>query len=440
MLETDDHLAACPSCRHATFSARAGEPVIVSLLDREDPARAGAHLSFEDQEGFIEHTLPEGVLNRVRRHLAACDDCAADVADLREFRAQMQAKWSAEAAIDMSPGAFRPAARRWWLFGQAPSAITTALAAVLVIVGWQMPAGMVYMDYTPSATQQAPTRAIDVSKLPLPPKGKPPVKKPPAKPAGDNTIAKPPVDTGRPGTDNGTRPPRPRPDTGPKTHGDGSGKPTPEPRPPKHGATKPPKPPAGQNSTLKGLAATIGQMNAKRGGFAVADIGSGAIGKGGEEYHETSTFGPLQPANTNIRATQPRFLMVVDQPGDTYEVHIRPSEGSDIVLTPPARGGSPMEFQLGRALRTGDYTWWVESPSRRLRSRAVAFYVISRSTANKVDAELRKIKGNTPEALLAELRVYQKYNLQTDFADVLKNPVWSTVPGASSTIARYRSR
>jgi hypothetical protein len=126
MLAADDHVAACEQCRRLLVEC---EPVA-------DPAGVlaqlgQAHLTYEETEAYVEG-LAHGIeQRRVESHLDVCRQCRAEVADLRTFRGQLEARrarripaWLTAAAIAIAAGV------GWWWNAshRTPDLVAQALA------------------------------------------------------------------------------------------------------------------------------------------------------------------------------------------------------------------------------------------------------------------------------------------------------------------------
>src|ERR1700748_387235 len=84
LLEADDHLAECAACRSA-LEQHAGVGNAVQQLESAF-ATAEPHLEYEQVRLLADG---KAVSPEAARHTAACHACAREVAELRQFAAEM---------------------------------------------------------------------------------------------------------------------------------------------------------------------------------------------------------------------------------------------------------------------------------------------------------------------------------------------------------------
>jgi hypothetical protein len=90
LLDADDHLAACEMCRQ-----QLGDKQLVQATARSLRAELAAtrltHLAYEQLVAYVEGSLDQTDRETMESHLSLCAQCAAELADLRAFAAQMDA-------------------------------------------------------------------------------------------------------------------------------------------------------------------------------------------------------------------------------------------------------------------------------------------------------------------------------------------------------------
>jgi len=86
LLEFDDHLAVCPACRAALESEAQAGPLVAHL--QRSFVAVGRHLAYEQLRMLAEG---EAVPAEAKRHATNCAACMAEVAELRQFVAQVVA-------------------------------------------------------------------------------------------------------------------------------------------------------------------------------------------------------------------------------------------------------------------------------------------------------------------------------------------------------------
>lgn len=114
LLEVDDHLAACESCR-ARAAGLAGTADAVSGLGGA-LLPAGSHLGDEQVAAFVDGSLDARRRSDVQAHLRACADCAREVGELETWaRPRRRPRWGvyAAAAAAVLLVVLVPVASRW---------------------------------------------------------------------------------------------------------------------------------------------------------------------------------------------------------------------------------------------------------------------------------------------------------------------------------------
>ena len=85
-----DHIATCETCRAPLRDAKRSQVVRAALWADLQTARVAAeHLSYEQREAYVDETLDTIDRSTVESHLAFCPQCAAEIRDLRAFRAML---------------------------------------------------------------------------------------------------------------------------------------------------------------------------------------------------------------------------------------------------------------------------------------------------------------------------------------------------------------
>jgi anti-sigma factor RsiW len=93
LLAVEQHMSTCKSCRERVAGA-AGMQTCFSALKAgldDESASEPEHLTFEQMLAYAEETLDEAECDIVTSHLAVCDLCTREAADIRTFRSAMAA-------------------------------------------------------------------------------------------------------------------------------------------------------------------------------------------------------------------------------------------------------------------------------------------------------------------------------------------------------------
>lgn len=87
-LAAQSHVAACADCRArlaAAVEADAALPSIIHQVVGDDASEADSHLPYEQLALYVDGGLDEVGREIADGHLSFCEDCAADLADLRQY-------------------------------------------------------------------------------------------------------------------------------------------------------------------------------------------------------------------------------------------------------------------------------------------------------------------------------------------------------------------
>jgi anti-sigma factor RsiW len=136
-LAAQRHVAACADCRArlaAAVEADAALPSLLHQVARDDDFGADSHLPYEQLTLYVDGGLDEVEREMVDSHLLFCEDCAADLADLRQYvglAASAELKPSPRVAPAEAPTTWR---RLFALLSPFTSPLTAAAAAALVLI------------------------------------------------------------------------------------------------------------------------------------------------------------------------------------------------------------------------------------------------------------------------------------------------------------------
>lgn len=136
-LAAQRHVATCADCRarlSAASEADAALPSLLRQLARDDDLGADSHLPYEQLTLYVDGGLDEVEREIADSHLSFCEDCAADLADLRQYVGLAE-------SAELKPAPTRAAAdapttwrRLFALLGSFTSPLRAAAAAALVLV------------------------------------------------------------------------------------------------------------------------------------------------------------------------------------------------------------------------------------------------------------------------------------------------------------------
>ncbi|MET0647437.1 MAG: zf-HC2 domain-containing protein [Pyrinomonadaceae bacterium] len=188
-LAAQHHVAGCADCRARLAAAVEADAALPSLRKQMAPAEddafgADSHLSYEQLSLYVDGGLDEVEREIADSHLSFCEDCAADLADLRQYArlaASAEPTPAARPARDESPSFWRRFAALLGSFAR-PLPATAAAALVLITLGgvWLATRDGVAPPVDESArvrpeTNQAPTPAVAPEQKNVPSPTPPPV-------------------------------------------------------------------------------------------------------------------------------------------------------------------------------------------------------------------------------------------------------------------------
>lgn len=138
-LAAQHHVADCADCRARLAAAVEADAALPSLRQQLAPAEDDAfetdsHLPYEQLALYVDGRLDEVEREIADSHLSFCEECAADLADLRQYAelaASAELKPATRPARDESPSAWR---RFIALIGTFARPLPAAAAAALVLI------------------------------------------------------------------------------------------------------------------------------------------------------------------------------------------------------------------------------------------------------------------------------------------------------------------
>lgn len=135
-----NHVAACADCRDRLAAAVEADSALLSLRNQmvpDDDFVANSHLPYEQLALYVEGALDEVEREIADSHLSFCEDCAADLADLRQYvrlAASVELKPAARPTRDESPSTWRRFVALIVSFAR-PLPAAAAAAVVLIALG-----------------------------------------------------------------------------------------------------------------------------------------------------------------------------------------------------------------------------------------------------------------------------------------------------------------
>ena len=126
LLELDDHLAGCETCRSRLASNEWLQSAVrVIQADLHAASAPSEHVSVEDLGRYVDGALPPPDMTRADAHVAACAACAEDAADLRAYKQTLAAA-----------GGHWRFAQRWRASTPRVVAAMASAAALLALAAW----------------------------------------------------------------------------------------------------------------------------------------------------------------------------------------------------------------------------------------------------------------------------------------------------------------
>lgn len=136
-LAAQTHVAACADCRALLAAAVEADAALLNLrqeMARDEDLGADSHLPYEQLTLYVDGKLDEVEREIADSHLSFCEDCAADLADLRQYATLAE-------SVELKPEPRRASAetpttwqRLFALLGSFTSPMTAAAAAALLLV------------------------------------------------------------------------------------------------------------------------------------------------------------------------------------------------------------------------------------------------------------------------------------------------------------------
>jgi Putative zinc-finger len=125
------HLDVCEMCR-AQLTPPGQVELALAAFEREfrQAEAEDDHLHYQQISGFVDNALDEIDREIVESHLAACAECAAEVQDLRNFKAAIATRES----VPVKTHSQRERGLAWWNWWERSSPARQAAAAAVVIL------------------------------------------------------------------------------------------------------------------------------------------------------------------------------------------------------------------------------------------------------------------------------------------------------------------
>ena len=136
-LAAQNHVAVCADCRARLAAAVEADAALLGFRDRlaqDDDFGADSHLPYEQLALYVDGGLDEVEREIADSHLSFCEDCAADLADLRQYArlaASAEPRPATRPTRDESPSTWR---RFVALIGSFARPLPAAAAAALLLI------------------------------------------------------------------------------------------------------------------------------------------------------------------------------------------------------------------------------------------------------------------------------------------------------------------
>lgn len=143
LLDADDHLSACATCRESAAGGGALPTAFAALREELQSAgrEAPEHFSYEQLAAYVDHEMGEVEREIAAAHLESCAECAEEVRDLLAFRATIPSGVTPTQAVPVP--IHSPSLRdRLASFRRRPALLTplrltaTAALALLAFATW----------------------------------------------------------------------------------------------------------------------------------------------------------------------------------------------------------------------------------------------------------------------------------------------------------------
>lgn len=137
-LAAQRHIAACAECRARLAAAVEADSTLMNLrghlTPEDDDSETDSHLPYEQLAMYLDGHLDEVEREIADSHLSFCEDCAADLADLRQYEG-LAASPSLKPAAHTSPVGTPSIRQRFAaLLGTLMSPLPAAVAAALIFI------------------------------------------------------------------------------------------------------------------------------------------------------------------------------------------------------------------------------------------------------------------------------------------------------------------
>jgi predicted anti-sigma-YlaC factor YlaD len=146
LLRVDDHISHCANCRQRIAQAHDIASAVrrtVNRLPADTSGPANDHLTYEQLEAYVDDTMSDSERELVRSHMGACQECAGELRDLNNFKAELSSPVDANRgqrtqrppAVSQAPAS--PRTGPVWLTSRraaAAAAAALALGSVLTFV------------------------------------------------------------------------------------------------------------------------------------------------------------------------------------------------------------------------------------------------------------------------------------------------------------------
>jgi hypothetical protein len=148
LLDVSSHLGGCEACRSRMATPEELDRGVRGWRAALLASAAPVHLSYEELEAYVDERMEVADRGSLESHIRHCRSCAADLAELRTLRAELEAARAGSERVNR-PGEF------WnWLASWRGLVLAGAICALLLIAVWRVP-----------TRQSGPLTPVDHSKL-----------------------------------------------------------------------------------------------------------------------------------------------------------------------------------------------------------------------------------------------------------------------------------